>query len=369
MVKIAHIANPAAGVGVYLEQLVKHTNTKKFDHLVLHNPKESANDFHFKKTYVIPLRRQINFIEDVKCLFRIVKTLKSIKPDNIHCHSAKAGVLGRIAGSYLRIPTFYTPHAYSYLSAESKFKSRYYKLIEKLFRFVNSKTIACSESEYLRTINDLKFKKNKVFLWKNSIEDNFSIDPSEIRLKLPNEFLCSVGRPSYQKNTKLLVNTILEVKKVIKDIKMVILGVGFYSPQLEEINSLINKYDLKDNIILVPWLKRKEVINIISKSKLYVSTSRYEGLPYTILEAMALSKPCVVTNVDGNKDLIQNGFNGLLVKEDAELLAEAIIDLISNNDRLKNMSENTRMVFLENYNIKNSILDLENIYLSEILVK
>lgn len=369
MVKIVHIANPTAGVGIYLDLLVRHSSSDIFTHMVLCNFKNHDTDFQFRNKYHIPLIRQIRIINDIKCLLVIIQNLKRIKPDVIHCHSAKAGILGRIAGSYLRIPTFYTPHAYSYLSAKSKINSSFYRSIEKLFRFFNSKTIACSPSEYNRTINELKFNKENVFLWNNSIDDDFGVEEEEVERKNEKGFLCSIGRPSYQKNTKLLVEAILEAKKEIKDIKLVILGAGFYSPDLDDINCFIKDQDLEDNIILISWLKRKEVISILRKSKLYISSSRYEGLPYAVIEAMALSKPCIVTEVDGNKDLIQDKLNGLLVKEDARLIAEAIIKLFSDDELLEKMSKKARNIFLESYNIKKNITKLENIYLSEIQEK
>lgn len=367
MVKIAHIANPVAGVGTYLDLLVSHSDSDSFEHVILYNSKNHNEDFQFHKKYHIPLIRQIRIVNDIKCLLAIVKNLKSIKPDIIHCHSTKAGILGRIAGSYLKIPTFYTPHAYSYLSTESKIKRSLYKQIEKFFRFFPAKTIACSQSEYNRTINDLKFRKENVFLWKNSIADNFDIEEAE--RKDEKEFLCSIGRPSFQKNTKLLVEAILEVKKEIKDIKLVILGAGFYSPDLDEINRFIKDQGLEDNISLIPWLEREKVISVLRNCKIYISTSRYEGLPYAAIEALALAKSCIVTNVDGNKDLIQDELNGLVVNEDVKLIAQAIIKLYSQGELLKKMSKNARSNFLENYDIKKNITKLEDIYLSEIQEK
>ena len=67
---------------------------------------------------------------------------------------------------------------------------------------------------------------------------------------------------------------------------------------------------------------------------MYISSSRYEGLPYSVIEALSLSKPCVLTDVDGNKDLVKDNYNGFLVKEDANELAEKI-NFFLNNDYLR----------------------------------
>lgn len=363
MLKIAHIAKPVGGVGVYIDLLTQHLNKDNFEHIILYNEEEvDLQASPLREIFHIPLIREIKPVTDFKCLLHIIKLLKELKPDRIHCHSAKAGILGRLAGTYLKISTVYTPHAYSYLSAESNFKRLFFKSIEKAFRFLPAKTIACSFSEYDRTINDLKFKEKKVFLWKNSIKD-IIIEKEFIRIsKLPKKFICSIGRPSYQKNTELLVETILEVKKSITEIHLVILGVGFYSPSYKNVEKFIEKNDLSNNITLIPWLHREEVIEVLRKSTFYISTSRYEGLPYSIIEALALSKPCVVTNVDGNKDLIKENYNGFLIEEDCLKLSQGVIDLFKNDELLKRMSIGARNTFEENYNIEKTITQLETIY-------
>ena len=55
-------------------------------------------------------------------------------------------------------------------------------------------------------------------------------------------------------------------------------------------------------------------VNIINQSKFYISTARYEGLPYSIIESMSLSKPCIVSDCDGNRDLIEDCVNGFIIK-------------------------------------------------------
>ena len=366
IIKIAHIANPVSGIGVYLDLLTRYSNTQKFEHTILGNSTIDTAEFTFEFYHHIPLERRIHITKDLRCLFRIISILNDLKPDLIHCHSAKAGMLGRIAGIFLKIPTVYTPHAYSYLSSNSPMRRWFYRSIERKFRFFNPRTIACSQSEYDRTVKELNFKKEKVFLWNNSIEDCRTLISAKGVNDIPNDFICSIGRPSYQKNTKLLVDAIVEAKKEIKDIKLLILGVGHYSPDLKNITDLIEENGLTNNITLIPWLKRSETLGFLSRSRCYISTSRYEGLPYAILEAMSLSKPTVATNVDGNKDLIKHNITGYLVHENAKAIAEKIVKLYQDQKAFELMSENARKSFLENYQVKHTIKNLEDIYLTQV---
>ncbi|WP_435260852.1 glycosyltransferase [Tenacibaculum sp. nBUS_03] len=369
MIKILHIAKPIGGVGVYIQLLTKHLKAEEFCNVLLCNKEDKITTFKNSseeniQTFHINLNREIKLLSDIKCLIDIIKKIRKIKPDIIHCHSAKAGILGRLVGAYLKIPTLYTPHAYSYLSTNSKFKIYTYKQIEKAFKFFPSKTLCCSLSERNRTLDDLKFKEINVLLWNNSIEDVSDLAVNETENCLPKKYICTIGRPSYQKNTELLINAIFEIKQQQKDIHLVVLGVGFYSPSLVKIKELIKKKNLESNITLVEWLEREKALSILRKADLYISTSRYEGLPYAVIEALALGKPCVVTNVDGNKDLIENNFNGFKVKKEKNEIVDKVFTLINNEKEIERMGLNSRKHFEKKFNIKNNISLLEEIYKS-----
>jgi len=365
MIKIIHIAKPVAGVGNYIHLISKHMDSGKFKNLLMCNLED--NIFEIKDSNGFPveifsvnLEREINLVNDFKCLLNIIKHLKKIKPDLIHCHSAKAGILGRLAGFFLNIPTYYTPHAYSYLSAETKNRKFFLQKIEKLFKWFPSKTLACSVSEYNRTINDLNFNSKKVFLWNNSIEPIVELNNNH---KTPKKYICFIGRLSYQKNPQLLIKSFLELRKKMTDVHLMMVGIGHYSPDLYEIEEMIKNMGLADNITLIPWLNRTETLEILKKAEVYVSTSRYEGLPFALIEALALSKACVVTNVDGNKDLVQNEINGYCVDENPKEISKKIYSILSNEELRKKMEENSKVLFNQKYNIENNIPLLEKIYL------
>lgn len=372
MYKIVHIARPVAGVGVYINLLAKYLDNKKFQNILICNEQENIVEIKDKLKKSIPqyhvnLVREINLYNDSKCLNSIIGLLREIKPDIIHCHSAKAGFLGRLAGVYLKIPTLYTPHAFSYLSAENNIKKRAFKFIEKIFCLLPSKLLACSPSEYNRALTELKFKKEKLYLWNNSIEEIITLKPSKLLDELPDKFICSIGRPSYQKNIEMLLDAMSILIKREKNIQLVLLGAVLNTLSTHKIKTLIKEKGLTHNITLIPWLKREETLSILKASAIYVSTSKYEGLPYSVIEALSLKKPCVVTNVDGNKDLITNNYNGFLIPLNNSSEMADKINIIFNDEELqKQFSKKSKEEYLKKYNIKYTIKELEKIYLSEI---
>lgn len=183
----------------------------------------------------------------------------------------------------------------------------------------------------------------------------------------PDEYICSVGRPSYQKNIELMLRVLKELKTAKPDIHLVLMGVGFHAPNLEKVKQLIQEYGLHNNITLLEWTKREDIFHIIKKSTLYISTARYEGLPYSVIEALALKKTCVVTDADGNRDLIENNHNGFVIfDENVGAFKDKIIKLLDDNSLRNEFENNSLRRFHENFNIENTIHSLEKIYLENL---
>lgn len=322
------------------------------------------------KDYKLPIQREINILKDFKVIFNTIKILKNEKPHIIHAHSAKGGIVGKIAGHILGIPVLHTPQAYSYLSAESNFKRKFYLIVERCFRATNNIIVASSVSEQNRAIKDVGYKKEQTIVFNNSINPIAEIKPLTIKKTWPDNYICSVGRPSFQKNIELMLDVLVKVKEKINDIHLVLMGVGYHSPNLYDIKERIKMFDLEDNITLLEWTTREDIFNIIKSSKLYISTARYEGLPYSIIESLALGKPVVVTDADGNRDLVEHNYNGYIIEsEDKFEFSEAIIKLINNDDLNMSFSEHSLKLFSKKFDIIKNINKLEDIYLKNVKCK
>lgn len=369
-IKIIHILHSVGGVDVSLRLILENTNPSEFENIVIHGTKDTNEVFHDKnqnqvKEYKLPIAREISFIDDLTAIIRTYKIIKTEKPNLIHSHSAKGGVIGRIIGILTGIPVVHTPQAFSYLSSNNKIKRAVFLLIEKLLSKGNSMLLASSKSEMDRALQEVGFHKNKVLLFNNSVKPIVEIESLSIQKTWPDDYICTVGRPSYQKNIELMVRVLFEIKKTTK-IHLVLMGVGPVSGQLESVRNLIVELNLTADITLLNWTERTDVFNIIHQSRFYISTARYEGLPYAIIESLALSVPCVVSDCDGNKDLIIDDFNGYLVKKNDTLdFSEKCIKLLSDEKRHTIFSNNAKKTFEQNYNIIKTISNLEAIYLNQ----
>lgn len=366
-IKIAHILHCVGGVDVSLRLILENIDNDKFENVVIHGFKDSKNDFvdrnnNIIKEYKVSILRDISLFNDFLSIINTYKIVKKENPELIHAHSAKGGVVGRIVGFLLGIKVLYTPQAFSYLSTNNKIKRKIFLFIEKALTFKNSYLLASSNSEKGRAIKDVKYKNQNVLLFNNSINSIEKIEVLKINKTWPDKYICTVGRPSYQKNIELMIHVLNEVRKE-HDIHLVIMGVGHHSDKLDDVKKLIDEFKLNKSVTLIEWTDRENIFNIINNSKFYISTARYEGLPYSIIEALALGKPCIVSDCDGNRDLIQNDYNGFVIKgENIKEFDEKIKLLLNDKALLERLSANAKVCFNENYNIQKNIKKLEEIY-------
>jgi glycosyltransferase involved in cell wall biosynthesis len=366
-IKIVHILHCVGGVDVSLRLILENINDDKFQNVIIHGHSDTKQSFvDLKKNkvnnYNVSITRDISLIKDLLSVIQTYKILKKEKPQIIHAHSAKGGVIGRIVGGFLGVKVLYTPQAFSYLSTNNGLKRKIFLFIEKVLISKSNYILASSNSEKTRAIDEVGYKNENVLLFNNSINAINTIAKLTIEKTWPDEYICTVGRPSYQKNIELMIRVFAEVKKE-NNIHLVITGVGHHSDKLEDVKKLLIELNLSNSVTLIDWTDRENIFHIISKSKLYLSTARYEGLPYSVIEALALGKACVVSNCDGNKDLIENNYNGFVINdENIYEYATKINFLLKNESLLKKMSENAKLSFDENYNIVKNIAVLETIY-------
>ena len=371
-IKVAHILHSVGGVDVSLRLILENIDSNKFESIVVHGIDDTKEEYTDKfknsiKEYKLPIQRNINILKDIKAIYSTIKILKNEKPDIIHAHSAKGGIVAKLVGVFLKVPVLHTPQAYSYLSATSNLKRKLYLGIEKMFKYTNNKILASSNSERNRAIKEVGYKEQNSLLFNNSIVPINEIKELSIIKTWPDEYICSVGRPSYQKNIELMLDVLFEIKKTKENIHLVLMGVGYHAPNLEAVKIKIKNLQLEENITLLEWTSRDDIFNIIKYSTVYLTTARYEGLPYSVIESLALGKSIVATDADGNRDLVNHNLNGYLIyDEDIFELANSTLKIINNSKLAETFSENALKLYFEKFDMTKNISKLEEIYLDNI---
>jgi glycosyltransferase involved in cell wall biosynthesis len=330
---IIHIVEPfAAGVATYIKSLTE--NMTDNTHIIIHGERNNLTAAaevkkYFPKNNVKFIRwsnvqRELNFKKDFNALVKLIRILKRFKTaDAVHLHSSKAGFLGRIACSILGIENvIYTPNGASFLIDDlSDFKVALYKRLEQFASLFGGRVICTSKSER-RAYVDIGIKASY-------INNGTSIlTTEEIKtVKNLNSFrIITAGRIVSQKGPKMF-NELAEKFKELKNFEFVWIGDGQDKDLLTS-----------DNIRVTGWLTTEQVHQEIKNSDLYLSTSKYEGLPLAVLEAMNLKKCLLLSDCVGNRDLVRSGKNGELFNtvDDAE---KKILNLYAYRESIRSMGE------------------------------
>lgn len=294
---------------------------------------ENYKDYFDKRIHLIEVKnfgRAIDPTKDIAAFFEVKKIATEVKPDVIHLHSSKAGAIGRMAfnGS---VPTFYTPHGYSFLMEDYKpMKRRMFKLIESVCAKRNCTTISCSVGEHQES---LKLTKRATYVNNgiNMAELQEIIDKTE---KVEHPFtVYTLGRICYQKNPTLFN----EIAESLPDVQFVWIGDGELREQLTS-----------KNIEITGWADRSTAIRYAVNADVFLLPSRWEGLPISLLESMYMKKACVVSNVIGNRDVIHNGENGFVCTK-VEDFVKAIEECQGEDEKL---TEHAYQDILKMYNTK-----------------
>lgn len=350
--KIIHVMECfAGGTFNFLVDLTNELSNEK--HIVIYgtnreNTPKNFRDLFNKNVEFIEWKtaqREMKPLKDIKALWELYTILKKIDNiDIIHLHSSKAGFLGRIVSFLLgkSKKTIYTPHAISFLRLDvSPKKRKIFIWMEKFASFFGGKIVACSQSE--KEAIEEQGIKNVTFI-------NNGIKPLQIEKKenISNKItIISVGRLSIQKNPKLFNDVALEFIDN-PDIQFIWCGDGELKSELTS-----------PNIKCTGWIERKELESYLANADIYLSTSLWEGLPLSVLEAMSVGLPVVLSNCVGNRDLVRD--NGFLYKDKKEA-TNNINELIENKELINKKGYNSKILMDNNFYIKNMAISYLNIY-------
>lgn len=250
--------------------------------------------------------------KDYDAYRRLVQIFQEIKPDIVHCHSSKAGFVGRLAAKHCKVKKIiYTPHAYAFQSPDiSKKKKMLYIWAEKfLSRYACSITINVSKGEMNKALEYHLDKPDKFTLIYNGIPEKKLPDRQTLRerLGLRNDcyYVGFTGRCAEQKDPFTFLQIAKNAIEKEDNVEFLYIGDGDLKNAMEQ---WISEHGLQDKIHMLGF--RKDASEIVGVLDIYLSTALYEGLPYSMIEAMRAGVPIIATDCIGNNELVFDGING-----------------------------------------------------------
>jgi len=371
-VKVLHLITMLELGGAQQNTLytVSHLNKNYFDAYLGSGPggilTNEAYSLLNDKFHIIPhLIREINPIYDLAALFELIFYIKKIKPMIIHTHSSKAGILGRTAAYLTGVPIIiHSIHGYGFTKYQNIIKFHLLKFAEKIVSKYTTHFICVSEANKKQGIEYKLFDNNKVSLIRSGIELNLfrGVDGKKIRQEFSIEeeqpLVSMIACFKPQKAPSDFIKVAELVHKQKPQVRFMLVGDGVLK---NDIQKMIEEKNLKECVFLTGW--RRDIPQILAAADIIVLTSLWEGLPRTIIEAIASKKPIVATKVDGTADIIQDGYNGFLAQpHDIETIASKIITLLEDKALYNKFIHNSQAI-LNEFDINLMVEQQEKLYL------
>ncbi len=291
------------------------------------------------------LERAINPLCDILALFEIYQFIKKNNIEIVHTHSSKAGILGRWAARLAGVSIIlHTVHGWPFNDYQPNFLKFLFIYLERISAKFTDKIVVVSRHDMKKGLQYKIGGEDKYELVRYGIDysEFNNADRADIRKELGvggNELavgMVSCFKP--QKSPQDFIRLAGLVNKKMPNVKFILTGDGVLRKDIEK---LIKQCNLNDKIILTGW--RRDAARIFSAMDIFVLTSLWEGLPVTVLEAIAARRPVIATNTGGVAEIIEEGRTGFLVaRKDMDDMAEKVSALLNNENLRKKICQNAR---------------------------
>lgn len=313
-------------------------------------------------THSIPFERH-SLKGSLKCLPQVKKLLREGNFDIVHAHTETGGLILKLAkGEKRECVFFYTPHGMSFWKGSPLKSQIIYRPLERWICSSMDANLAMNQEEYqtLRKWNARTAKfVHGIGLDVSRFKSKEAPDiRHEIGLSNQDVVLLSVGELDDNKNHAVVLKAMSQIKDICPH--YVVCGVG---PNKDYLLEMAKNLGIQDKLHLLGY--RSDIPAVIRSANIFVFPSFHEGLPVSLMEAMAGGIPVICSEIRGNVDLIKPGYNGFLFKPDnANQLKEYLEKLIEDPALRKEISRHN-MIDIENYSYNVVVEELKRLYLTD----
>ncbi|MEO7044433.1 MAG: glycosyltransferase family 4 protein [Ferruginibacter sp.] len=310
----------------------------------------------------VPMTRRITPFQDIICLWHLIKIFKREKPDIVHTHTPKAGLLGMMAAYICSVKIRIHTVAGLPLMAEKGFKLKLLKVVEKityscamyvwpnsfsLLKFIKENNLVKGEKMEVigkgssNGINLQKFNKNCI------PNDLISLVKTQIAYLPENIYLLFVGRIVADKGIAELVRSFKKLSENNPALNLVL--VGPFEEDLDPLPGDILK-EIRENKAIrhIEW--SENIAAFMATCSYFIFPSHREGFPNVLLQAGAIEIPVVCSDIPGNIDIVEDGVTGFIFKiRDENALEKTILKAMGNRDLSERMTINLSKNINENF--------------------
>ena len=335
--RILHVtATTTGGVGLLILFLVKHLDPRAFElsvafgrgYLLDRSFDEAGITVHALNT-----SRGAGLLSVLKGTLELYRILARGRYDIVQSHTSVGGVIGRLAGWAARTPVvLWTVHGLGSHPGHAPWKRTLLRFVEALLDRFTDHYVAVSRDLRDEGVRAGIFRPDKVTVIPNGLQLDhvpsvFDAAAKRQALGIPEgrPIIGTVTRLEPQKANDVFLRAAARVVSRVPNLVILIAGDG---PQRAELEALAARLGLTERVRFLGW--RSDAAELLGALDIFCMSSRWEGCPIVLLEAMAMYRPVVATDIGGVREIVVNGETGLLVApDDPEALANAIVRLLA----------------------------------------
>jgi glycosyltransferase involved in cell wall biosynthesis len=312
-------------------------------------------------TRIEGLGRSVSVLGDFKSFFTLLGMIRRFQPDVIHTHTAKAGVLGRVAGliAYPRAKRIHTFHGHLLHGYFSPSKTKIVILIERFLARISASLIAIGNQVKndlitVRVGNPQQY--SVIFPGLGELDTQSKVSArNQLGLRADETYVVFVGRLTKIKRPDRLIEIARHLKLKHPKVDLLIAGAG---EKFAEIQELAIRESLPMNFL--GW--RNDIGRILSASDIAILCSDNEGVPLTLIQASQAGLPIVSTYVGSVSDIVLDGESGLLTETNAQSLIKALDELLSSPIRMEHLGQAGKLRAKDLFSLKGMIDAHEKLY-------
>ena len=315
------------------------------------------------KVKIIKIKRKVSPLYDLISLYRLWSYFRKEKFDIVHTNNPKPGLIGQLAAKMAGVPVIVnTIHGLYFQDDSSRLKRVFFTFIEKIAALCSDLIFSVNKEDIITLVREGISKLEKVKYLGNGIDihkfnsGRFSeefIDNKKRELNISSGFKV-IGIVARLVKEKGYLDLFAAFKIILEKYpKTILLVVGPKEPEKEDTVDLeiVKDYGIKDNVIFLG--ERGDIDEIYPLMDIFILPSYREGLPVSLLEAMAEEKPVIATDIRGCREEVENSKEGFLVPvKNPEKLAEALLYFLENPEKAKEMGKNGRIKIIKEFDEK-----------------
>lgn len=297
---------------------------------------------------------------DISLIKIIRKHITQHNIDILHCHQYTPWVYGTLAAIGTKSKVIFTEHGRFYPDRSSWKR----KFVNPVLTIFTGSITAISKATKQALVDFEYIPAHKIKVIYNGIAP-VKVDPAqtaklrkELKISDSTKIIGTIARLDPIKNHDMMFRAFKQVLKQYSDILLILVGDGDERQNLE---TLADNLDIRKHVIFTGYISRPQ--HYLDCMDIFLLSSLSEGTSMTLLEAMSLSKPCIVTDAGGNSEIIDHNYNGLVTPNDqASTFADAINQLLSKENELKNMQHNANSRYQQHFNIALMAKEYQSLY-------